>query len=102
MASQDRILRRGNLNHQASLLINSTPRAAVNPRILTMKTTSIKEVADKYNATLTRTAEEILCAAGMRNRSYPAIIRRQHIPSELIKKAETVLKLAQLGNFNEA
>ena len=44
MASQDRILRRGNLNHQASLLINSTPRAAVNPRFLIMKYETISTI----------------------------------------------------------
>lgn len=66
-------------------------------KALKMKINSIQEVADKYNTTLTRAAVEILCAAGVRKRSYPVVIRKQKISPELVEKAEKVLDFASRG-----
>ena len=57
-----------------------------------MKTESLQQLAKDGNMTLSRAAEEVICAAGARNRSYPAIIRRQKIPVNLLAEAKSYEK----------
>lgn len=54
-----------------------------------MKTdTTLRQLSRRHNATLARIATEILCAAGLERRIYPALIRQQEIPAELVAKAK--------------
>lgn len=67
-----------------------------------MKTTSLRQVAADRKMTLFRAAAEVMFAAGLGQRVYPVVIRRQRIPARLLDQARFVLDYRPLAGPRKA